>query len=48
MDEDKNKCKHEACVCTVGEDEEYCGEYCTEAGHQDMTQISCDCGHSCC
>ncbi len=45
---DDNKCGHEICVCTVSGDSEYCSEHCENAEDQDMTEIACDCGHSCC
>ncbi len=45
---DGNKCGHEICVCTVGDDEEYCSEHCEDAVDQDITEIACDCGHSGC
>lgn len=46
--EDDNKCAHEACVCMVIDDEEYCSEHCEDAADQDIIEISCDCGHSAC
>ena len=48
MAEENNKCGHSACVCTVGEDEEYCSSQCKAAGEEDITEIACDCGHSGC
>lgn len=48
MADERNKCGHEICVCTVGDDEEYCSEICAAAGEADMTDIKCDCGHSGC
>lgn len=45
---DDKKCAHESCVCMVRGDDEYCSEICKEAGEQDLTEISCDCGHAGC
>jgi hypothetical protein len=45
---DDNKCDHENCSCSVGEDEDYCSPQC-EAAHSDgLTAIKCDCGHNGC
>ena len=46
--EDDNKCGHDACVCRVDEDHEFCSEHCEDASNQDSTEIKCDCGHSGC
>lgn len=46
--EDDNKCAHEACVCMVSGEEDYCSEHCEDAVDQDIIEISCDCGHSAC
>ena len=48
MADENNKCGHEACVCTVGNDDEYCSPVCEAAGEEDITEIACDCGHSNC
>ena len=48
MADENNKCGHEACVCTVGNDDEYCSPLCEAAGEEDITEIACDCGHSGC
>lgn len=48
MADETNKCGHEICVCTVSGDDEYCSEFCREAGEADITSIKCDCGHSGC
>lgn len=45
---DDNKCKHDLCVCMVGGDQEYCSDHCRDAVDQDIVEIRCDCGHSCC
>ncbi len=46
--EDDNKCAHNACSCTVTNDEDYCSEHCEDAEDQDIIEIKCDCGHSAC
>ena len=48
MADNDNKCSHEACVCAVGNDREYCSDHCENAVDQDITEIKCDCGHSAC
>jgi len=48
MADENNKCAHESCSCTVGNDEKYCSPVCEAAGKQDVTEISCDCGHPGC
>ena len=48
MAEDDNKCGHEGCVCNVGGEAEYCSDHCENAADQDITEISCDCGHPGC
>ena len=45
---DEGKCGHEMCRCSVSGDAEYCSDHCKDAEGQDMTEISCDCGHSGC
>ena len=45
---DDNKCAHEACVCMITGDDDYCSEHCEDAVDQDIVEISCDCGHSAC
>lgn len=41
-------CKHEACSCPVTEEGAFCSDHCREAVEQDITEISCDCGHASC
>jgi hypothetical protein len=43
---DLKKCAHPACNCMVGDDE-YCSQYCKDAG-DDEVEIACDCGHASC
>ena len=43
---DENKCDHPACNCVVGDDDDYCSEYCENAG--DITEIACGCEHPGC
>lgn len=45
---DDNRCGHDACACAVSGDQEYCSDHCRNAADQDITEISCDCGHSGC
>ena len=47
MSED-NKCAHEACVCMVKDNQEYCSDHCEDAVEQDIIEIRCDCGHPAC
>ncbi len=48
MTDDNNKCAHDICQCAKAEGSDYCGEHCEDAKHQDIIEISCDCGHSGC
>jgi len=48
MADDDNRCGHEACACAVSGDREYCSDHCENAADQDITEISCDCGHPGC
>ena len=48
MEDDNNKCAHDACSCMVADDQEYCSEHCEDAVDQDIVEISCDCGHPSC
>ena len=41
-----NKCEHESCNCRVTGDDDYCSEYCRDAG--DITEIACVCEHAGC
>lgn len=41
------KCAHIPCLCNVADGEEYCGETCRDAGHEDV-EISCQCNHAAC
>ncbi len=48
MADDDDKCGHDRCICLTTDDEEYCSPHCEEAADQDLTEISCDCGHPGC
>ena len=48
MADDDNRCGHEGCMCAVSGEQEYCSDHCRNADDQDITEISCDCGHSGC
>jgi hypothetical protein len=48
MADDDNKCGHNGCSCAVSGDAEYCSDHCENAAGQDITEISCDCGHPGC
>lgn len=43
MTKETKKCAHPACNCQAPEGEDYCSEFCKDAG--DMTEISCNCEH---
>jgi hypothetical protein len=46
-DDDRDrKCKHPSCSCRVSGDDNYCSEYCRDAG--DITEIGCGCEHPAC
>jgi hypothetical protein len=45
-DKKSDKCAHPSCSCTVTEVDEYCSEYCRDAG--DLTEIGCGCEHPAC
>ncbi len=45
-EQDDNKCEHESCNCRVSGDDDYCSEYCRDAG--DITEIACGCEHAGC
>ena len=47
-DEDDDRCGHDGCSCSVSGDQDYCSDHCRNADDQDITEISCDCGHSGC
>ena len=46
MADEKGKCAHPACICTVPEGTKYCSTSCEDA--KDTLEISCNCGHSGC
>ena len=41
------KCAHPACKCAAPKNDDYCSQYCKDAGKDDV-EISCDCGHTGC
>jgi hypothetical protein len=43
---DERKCAHGNCRCRVSGEDEYCSEYCRDAG--DITEIGCGCEHAGC
>jgi len=43
----KKKCAHPACKCMARENDEYCSQYCKDAGEDDV-EISCECGYAGC
>jgi len=47
MKDNPVKCAHPPCLCVVTESKEFCSEYCSAAG-KDEVEISCDCGHPGC
>lgn len=48
MAENNKKCAHAGCLCLTTGDAEYCSPHCEDAEDQDLTEISCDCGHPGC
>lgn len=46
MPDKQKKCAHPACACTVGSGQQYCSQYCKDAGS--TMEISCNCGHAGC
>jgi hypothetical protein len=45
-DDDREKCEHSICSCTVAGDDDYCSPYCEAAG--DALELACNCGHPGC
>jgi len=45
---DNGICAHDPCRCSTSGDDEYCSDHCREAADQDITEITCDCGHPAC
>jgi len=37
-------CAHIPCLCAVQPGQKYCGEWCEEAGSEDV-EIACECNH---
>jgi len=46
MSREAKKCHHPACNCTVEGNNDYCSQYCKDAGK--TMEISCNCGHGGC
>ena len=46
-DEKQKTCAHEPCLCMVEAHEKFCGDFCRDAG-ADEVEIACDCGHPAC
>jgi hypothetical protein len=42
----ENKCAHPACNCEAREGEDYCSNYCQDAGS--LTELACNCPHPGC
>jgi hypothetical protein len=47
-EQNKNKCAHPACDCSVTGDQKYCGEYCKDAEKSHVMEIGCGCEHDGC
>ena len=45
---DDNKCAHKMCRCAKAQNSDYCSPYCEDADDQDLTAITCECGHPNC
>ena len=45
---DDNRCGNDGCECSISGDQVYCSDHCRNAADQDITEISCDCGHPGC
>ena len=48
MTDDNKKCAHKMCRCMTSGDSQYCSQHCEDTADQDLTEISCDCGHPGC
>jgi metallothionein len=44
--EDQKKCAHPSCTCMAPKGENYCSQYCKDAGK--TMELSCNCGHPGC
>ena len=47
MGKTQSKCTHLPCVCVLSAGEEYCTQFCKDAGSKE-TEIACDCHHPAC
>ncbi len=45
--QEERKCAHEPCECNVAPGEKYCGDFCKDAGSEEV-EIACECGHPPC
>lgn len=46
-DLEQNTCAHIPCTCLVASGEEYCSDFCRDAGSEEV-EIACECGHASC
>jgi hypothetical protein len=46
MADQKKKCAHPSCSCSVPADRKYCSQYCEDA--KDTLELSCNCEHPGC
>jgi hypothetical protein len=46
-DLEQNTCAHIPCTCVVERGEKYCGDFCKNAGSEEV-EIACECGHATC
>jgi hypothetical protein len=47
-DERRNTCAHRGCSCPVAGNEKYCSARCETYENDDITTITCECGHGGC
>ena len=45
--QEQRKCAHEPCNCVVAQGQKFCGDFCKDAGSEEV-EIACDCGHPPC
>ena len=46
-DLEQTTCAHIPCTCVVDPGEEYCSDFCRDAGSEEV-EIACECGHATC
>jgi len=44
----QHKCAYSECECVVGDNEQYCSDYCSDADDANETEVQCDCQHTGC